>query len=140
MRPSGRYVARTNAAVTWRCWSIGTWQGPVQVQAPAAQAKIGDASGVAARLTDASRGKAASQVLPQLIPAGVETTVPAPFPCLETVRVTVRGAKVAVTERAVFIVVWQVPMPEQSPDQPANTDDGLAVAVRVTAVPEAKFA
>ena len=44
--------------------------------------------------------------------------------------------KVAVTERAWFIVVWQTPVPEQpSPLQPANTQSSAGVAVSVTPVP-----
>jgi len=47
------------------------------------------------------------------------------------------GAKVAVTLLAADIVTVQVPVPEQAPDQPVKVEPLVAVAVRVTLVPEA---
>jgi hypothetical protein len=34
-----------------------------------------------------------------------------------------------------FIVTWQLPVPEQSPDQPMKVDPASAIAVRETTVP-----
>jgi hypothetical protein len=76
----------------------------------------------------------------QLIPPGVELTWPEPVPCFETVRRNEFGAKVAVTERPWPMVSWQLPVPEQSPDQPANTEPASGVAASVTTVPASKFA
>ena len=64
--------------------------------------------------------------------------VPLPAPLLETVRLNVgAGENVAVTPTgAVPIVNVQVPVPEQAPVQPANTEAELAGdAVRVTTLP-----
>lgn len=45
------------------------------------------------------------------------------------------GLNVAVTEWAALIVTTQVPVPEQSPVQPANREPEEALAVSVTDVP-----
>jgi len=77
-------------------------------------------------------------VTPQLIVPGELVTVPEPVPVLLTVRVKVgAGEKVAVTPaNAVPIVKLQVPVPEQAPLQPANTDAlDDALAASNTAVP-----
>jgi hypothetical protein len=47
---------------------------------------------------------------------------------------------VAVTDFTVSIVTKQVPVPEQTPDQPAKVDPLLGVAVSVTWVPLVKLA
>jgi hypothetical protein len=75
-------------------------------------------------------------VAPQLIPAGLEVTVPLPDPDLLTDRVNVCTLKVAVTDVAAFIVTEQVPVPEQPPPlQPANVEPPAGAAVSVTDVP-----
>jgi hypothetical protein len=43
--------------------------------------------------------------------------------------------KLAVTERAWLIVTSHAPVPAHAPDQPANVEHELGVAVSVTAVP-----
>ena len=48
---------------------------------------------------------------------------------------TVPISKVGVTVALAFRVTLQGPVPVQRPDQPANVEPGLAVAVSVTAVP-----
>jgi hypothetical protein len=59
-------------------------------------------------------------------------------PLIETANV-VSDVNVAVT--VVFALTEHVPVPEHPPfDQPTNTEPGAATAVRVTAVPPAKFA
>ncbi len=45
------------------------------------------------------------------------------------------GAKVAVTDRASLMETWQVPVPEQAPDQPVKLEPPVGVAVNVTDVP-----
>jgi hypothetical protein len=75
-------------------------------------------------------------VAPQLIPAGLEVTVPLPVPDLLTESVNVCTLKVAVTDVAAFMVTEHVPVPEQPPPlQPANVDPPAGDAVSVTAVP-----
>ena len=79
--------------------------------------------------------KLAEQVAPQVIPAGLLVTVPAPAPALETVSAKV-GAKVAVTVVAAETVTVQDPVPVQPPQvQPVKTEFALGVAVSVTTVP-----
>jgi hypothetical protein len=78
----------------------------------------------------------AEQVAPQLIPAGLEVTVPLPDPVLLTDSVKVCTLNVAVTVVAALIVTAHVPVPEQPPPlQPANVDPPAAAAVKVTTVP-----
>jgi hypothetical protein len=76
----------------------------------------------------------AEQVAPQLIVPGELVIAPEPVPVLLTESVNVgAGEKVAVTPTdEVPMVKLQVPVPEQAPLQPANTeaeDDGVAVSV-----------
>jgi hypothetical protein len=47
---------------------------------------------------------------------------------------------IAVTDVLAAMVTAHVPVPLQAPDQPANVEPVLAVAVSVTAVPLAKLA
>ena len=73
--------------------SIVTVQVPVPEQAPLQPTKMELASVVAVRLTTVPELKLAVQVLPQLIPTGLEVTVPVPVPLLEMVRAKVgKGA------------------------------------------------
>jgi len=75
-------------------------------------------------------------VAPQLIPAGLEVTVPLPVPDLLTESVNVCTSKAAVTEVAALIVTEQVPVPEQPPPlQPAKVEPPAGAAVSVTDVP-----
>jgi hypothetical protein len=75
-----------------------------------------------------------AQVEPQLIPAGVELTVPVPRPAFVSASVLF-VSNLALAVRAALIVRAQVPVPEQAPDQPMKDDPAEAVAVSVTAEP-----
>ena len=74
---------------------------------------------------------------PQLIPGGLEVTVPLPMmPVFLTVRVKRCTAKVALTARAVLMVTLQVvPETVSHPLQPLKMDPLAGLAVRVTVVP-----
>ena len=59
----------------------------VQSAFPDQPAKVDPEAGVAVRVTVVALLKAAEQVVPQLMPARLLVTVPAPLPALRTVRV-----------------------------------------------------
>jgi hypothetical protein len=101
---------------------------PLNVEPPAADA---------VSVTTVPPLYASEQSAPQLIPAGLEVTVPLPVPDFVTFSVNVWtcALKLAVTVVAVFIVTVQVPVPEPPPLQPANVDPPAAAAVSVTTVP-----
>src|SRR5262249_61713514 len=82
--------------IEW-AWFIAMLQPSVATQSPENPVKTDPGSGVALMVTRLPIGKFAWQLFPQLIPAGFELTVPDPGPCLETARVGVVEAKVAVT-------------------------------------------
>jgi hypothetical protein len=84
-------------------------------------------------VTLAASSKRALQVAPQLTPAGLEMTLPAPAPRFETVSLWVIGANDAMTEESAYMVSWQTPVPAHpSPDQPLNSKWPAGVAVRVS--------
>lgn len=127
---------RANVAVTDLVAVIVTVQELLcPLQSPPQPVKFEPALAVAVRVTVAPIWKAAEQVVPQLIPAGLETTRPLPVPPAATVKV--RGTlKVAVTLRAAFIVtVHCVVCPLHAPPHPENDEPGSGVAVKVTDVP-----
>jgi len=128
-------------AVTDLAASMVTWQVlAVPEHAPVHPANMEPAEGEAVRVTTVPLTKFAEQVLPQLMPAGLDVTVPPPVPAFVTVSAGAR-AKVAVTDLAASMVTWQVPaVPEQAPLHPVKADPTAAVAVRVTTVPGAKLA
>ena len=75
-----------NVAVTLCAALIVTVQGAVPEHPPPVQpVKRESPFGVAVRVTTVPLVKLALQVLPQLIPAGLEVTVPVPVPLLVTV-------------------------------------------------------
>jgi hypothetical protein len=79
------------------------------------------------------------QVDPQLIPAGLELTVPSP--ALTMVSAICLSANVAATEAAAVTETTHVPVPEQfAPDHPMNVELVAAAAVRVTVDPAGKLA
>jgi hypothetical protein len=124
-----------NFTVTDRAWFIITVQAPVPEQASDQPEKTEPAAGVAVRVTLVPKRKLREQVGEQLIPSGLELTVPEPVPDLLTVKVTGRSENVAVTDLAWVMPTVQVPVPEQSPDHPVKLEPGAGVAVRVTLVP-----
>jgi hypothetical protein len=67
-----------------------TAQVPVPVQAPDQPVKSDPVSGVAVRVTAVPSRNDAVQLAPQLIPAGLLVTVPAPVPVLLTSRAKLR--------------------------------------------------
>jgi hypothetical protein len=79
----------------------------------------------------------ALQVAPQLIPAGVDVTVPVPVPLfvMPSANVVAELVKVAVTERAAVIDTVQAPMPVHAPAQPPKVEPLAAAGVRVTDAP-----
>ena len=76
------------------------------------------------------------QVVPQLMPAGDEVTVPVPVPARVTASAKLDELlNVAVTERAAVIETVQVlVVPVHAPLQPANVEPLAAAAVSVTFV------
>ena len=121
-----------------------TWQEPMPLQSPIHPAKLEPLAGGAVRVTPVPVANIAVHGPPlQLkIPSGVEDTLPGPVPLVLTVREYEPAEKVAVTLCGALIVSEQMPMPEQSPDQPANIPpEPLAgTADKVTLVPLAKGA
>ncbi len=78
----------------------------------------------------------ALHVVPQLIPAGLDVTVPVP-PLVEpfvTVSVYWLRVNAALTVAAADIVTVHEPVPEQAPDHPAKFDPDAALALSETTV------
>jgi hypothetical protein len=94
-------------------------------------------SGLAVRVTTTLLAYEAEHVDPQLIPAGLDVTVPLPRPLFVTVNVKNCRLKVAVTDFAAIIDTVQVaPEIESQPLQPPKSEPAAAAAVSVTVVPE----
>src|SRR5436190_736268 len=134
-------VCGVKVAVTVVAAEHLTVQAPVPEQPPPLQPlKVEPAAGTAVSVTAVPLVKLAAQVAPQLMPAGLLVTVPAPAPALETVS-TRAGVKVAVTVVAAESVTVQAPGPEQPPPlQPVKVEPAAGTAVSVTAVPFVKLA
>jgi len=129
-------VCTVKDAVTDLAAVMDTVQVPVPEHAPLQPVKVEPPAGLAVKVTDVPELYEAEQVAPQLIPAGLEVTVPLPVPDLPTDRVNACTAKLAVTEVAAFMVTEQVPVPEQPPPlQPVKLDPPAGDAVSVTTVP-----
>jgi hypothetical protein len=135
-----------NVAVTVALLFNVMLQAPVPVQAPDQPANVEVVFGAAVSVTMVPLVKLALHVAPQLIPAGLLVTVPAPVPALWTVSWTELGGggvlavNVAVAETSLVSVTLQVPVPVQAPDQPANVELAFGAAVSVTMVPLVKLA
>src|SRR5437879_74235 len=134
-------VMSVNVAVTVVAALRVTVQAPGPEQPPPLQpVKVEPAAGAAVSVTAVPLVKLAAQVAPQVMPAGLLVTVPAPVPALETVSVKV-GVNVAVTVVAAETVTTHDPVPEQPPPlQPPKVEPAAGAAVSVTAVPLAKLA
>jgi len=139
--PAGGAVS-VNVAVTVVAALRVTVQAPGPEQPPPLQPlKVEPAAGAAVSVTAVPLAKLAAQVAPQVMPAGLLVTVPAPVPALETASVKVCRVKVAVTVVAAESVTVQAPGPEQPPPlQPLKVEPAAGAAVSVTAVPLAKLA
>jgi hypothetical protein len=82
-------VAAPNWAVTVVPAAMVTAQVPVPAHPPPVHPpKVDPLAGIAVSVTPVPVGYAAEQFVPQLIPAGLELTVPLPVPVLTTERVT----------------------------------------------------
>jgi len=86
-------VCRLNVAVTVLAPSIFTWQVlPVPEQAPPHRSNTDPLEGVAVRVSISPDAYSPVQLVPQLIPGGLLTTVPLPAPSRVTVSVYVSGS------------------------------------------------
>src|SRR5947209_1703289 len=135
-------VGAVKVAVTVVAAESVTVQAPVPEQPPPLQPlKVEPAAGAAVSVTAVPLAKLAAQVAPQVMPAGLLVTVPAPVPALGTVSVKVCRVNVAVTVVAALKVTVQAPVPEQPPPlQPPKVEPAAGAAVSVTAVPFVKLA
>jgi hypothetical protein len=79
-------VAAANVAVTDLAADIVTVQVPVPEQAPDQPVNMEPLAGAAVSVTLVPEAYNAEHVVPQLIPATLEVTVPLPAPALATVR------------------------------------------------------
>src|SRR3989442_296650 len=92
-------------------------------------------SGDAVSVPTVPVAKLAEQIVPQVTPAGVLVTVPAPAPAVETVRTTA-DAKVAVTVVAAETVTTHGAVPSHAPPlHPTNSEPPSGDAVNVTTLP-----
>lgn len=113
-----------------------TAHGAMPVHVPDHPLKVEPAAGVAVRVTAEPFGKAAVQVAPQLMPAGLLVTVPVPVPASTTVSWTAGAvSNVAVTVVSAAKATVHVPVPEQAPDQPVKLDPAAGAGVSTTEVP-----
>ena len=135
-------LAVVKLAATLLASDIVTEHEPSPVQSPLHPPNL-PLVAVCVRATDAPLEKLALHVplvtlavIVHEIPDGLEVTVPFPSPMPVIVNT---GLKAAVTARSWDIVTWQLPVPVQSPVQPAKAPLA-AVAVSVTCVPLAKVA
>ncbi|HEY3550370.1 MAG TPA: hypothetical protein VGK69_04895, partial [Gaiellaceae bacterium] len=101
---------------------------PVPVQAPDQPLKVEPAAGVAVRVTLVPEVKSCEQVEPQLIPAGLDVTVPLPEPALLTLSVAVVGVGVPRTPTQ----GWNVPARRLEPELGSLLFPGAAQSLRTT--------
>ena len=132
-------VVFVNVAVTERAVVIDTTHAPVPVHAPAQPANTEPVVAVGVSVTLVLKLKLAEHVAPQLMPAGIEATEPAPVPFFATVSTCCVSVKLAVTAFASVIGTVQAPVPEHAPDQPVNVEPVVATGDSETIVPESKL-
>ena len=114
---------------------IETIQRVVPLQLPDQPRKVAPGLGVGVRVTFVPLGNIALHVEPQEIPAGEDVT--SPFPDFVTDKAKEGGCivlNVPVTDLAVDMVMEQVPVPVQAPDQLLNTEPVAGEAVTETTV------
>lgn len=107
------------------------------VHAPVHPEKLEPAPGVAVRVTEVFAAYCSMQSEPQLMPAGVDVTVPLPLPPRVTLSAKLGGTENnAVTVRLTLIDTTQVvALPVQAPVQPAKIEPAAGDAVNVTLLP-----
>jgi hypothetical protein len=132
-----------NVAVT-DCAADSVTEHPAVPEQPAPlhPAKVDPSAAFAVSATTWPLAKLAEHIDGHAIPAGALVTVPVPLPASVTVKVkfVVDLVNVAVTEVAAVKVTTQVPVPSHGALHPANVDPLAGAAVKVIAVPLAKFA
>ena len=102
-------------AVTARVWVIDTVQAPVPVHPPAHPANVEPLAAAGVSLTDEPLAKFALHVVPQLMPAGDDVTVPVPVPFRVTARLNdVTGPVVKGEIRLPPITVSGMPGPSHA--------------------------
>lgn len=132
-----------NAAVTLAAAFIVTTHAPVPVQAPLHPVNVAPEPAVGVSVTGVPVVKAALQVAPQLIPAGLLATLP--LPVTETLSVCVVGGgvplplKLTVTVALALSVIVQEPRATVHPLQVPKVEPTSGVAVSLTRVPGAKL-
>lgn len=111
---------------------VSTVTLPVLLQSPDQLENVEPLSGVAVKLTVAAAVYVSLQSVPQLIPAGLEVTVPVPLPVLLTVSVTgATGFKVKLAVHVrLFMYNKTVLLLAHAPDQPANEEVASAIGVK----------
>jgi hypothetical protein len=129
--------SRLKLAVTVDALLAVTVHEPVPEHPPLQPSNFEPDAGVAASVTTVPTEYGSEQSEPQLIPAGLLETVPAPPPALATVNVTGSKLKLAVTVDALLAVTVHEPVPEHAPVQPSNFEPVAGVAANVTDVPSA---
>lgn len=134
-----RLSRRPKLAVTdFAASTVSVQVVPVPAQSPDHDANTHPEAGVAVSVTEVPSVNGPLQVDPQLMPEGVDRTVPVPVRPTVTVYVTGRE-KVAVTCCAAEIAVKVHDVPEQdpasSPDHPEKIDPEDAEAESDTSVP-----
>jgi hypothetical protein len=136
-------VAGSNVAPTDFAEPIDTVHEPVPEHAPDQPLKIElESLGVAVSVTVAPFVAAALHpaLEPEEHEIGPPATVPEPVPASVTVSGYVLGSNFAERLLLPFIVIRQVPVPEQVTPHPEKTELASGDAVSVTTVPLARFA
>lgn len=124
-----------NVAVTLTTSCTVTVHAPMPEHAPLQPANAEPEAAIGQSVTTVRVSYIALQVAPQLMPDGVEMTVPEPLPAFVTFNVLGAFTKVAVTFFASFATTVQVVLvPEHAPLQPVKVEPASTVAVSVTEV------